>query len=59
MERLVKIGVLAKTDGGSPWCAPSFCISKKDGRIRFITDFRELNKAIVSDIHVQCPIFPT
>ncbi len=46
-ERLVDIGVLERTKGDSPWCAPSWCIPKKDGRIRFITDYRELNKAIV------------
>jgi hypothetical protein len=47
VQRLLKIGVLERCSGSSPWCAPSFCIPKKDGRIRFITDFQELNKAIV------------
>ena len=48
VQRLVDIGVLEVVDGGKagPWCAPSFIIPKKDGRVRFITDFRELNKAI-------------
>jgi len=45
LDRLCKVGVLSKC-GPSEWLLPSFAIPKKDGRIRFITDFRELNKMI-------------
>ena len=48
IDRLCAIRVLEKIDASKagPWCAPSFIIPKKDNRIRFITDFRELNKWI-------------
>jgi len=37
---------LEPATGESDWAAPCFIIPKKDGRVRFITDFRELNKCI-------------
>ena len=48
VDRLVELGVLEVVDGdkAGPWCAPSFIIPKKDGRVRFITDYREVNKCI-------------
>jgi len=48
VRRLVEIGVLEVVDGATagPWCAPSFIIPKKDGRVRFLTDYRRLNRAI-------------
>jgi len=38
VERLVKIGVLKKVNR-SEWAAPAFVIPKKDGSVRFISDF--------------------
>ena len=32
----------------SQWGAPTFLIPKKDSTVRFISDFRELNKCILS-----------
>jgi hypothetical protein len=53
VDRLVEIGVLEVVQGdkAGPWCAPSFITAKKadaegNQRVRFITDFRELNKYI-------------
>ena len=46
VERLCRIGVLRKVNR-SEWAAPSFPIAKKNGTVRFISDFRELNKMIV------------
>ena len=45
LERLCQIGVLKKVNR-SEWAAPSFLIPKKDGTVRFISDFRELNTRI-------------
>ena len=45
VERLVRIGVLKKINR-SEWAAPTFIIPKKDGSVRFISDFRQLNTRI-------------
>ena len=43
IDRLVKLGVLKWTKANE-WAAPTFIIPKKDGRVRFISDFRKLNE---------------
>ena len=45
VERLCKEDVLAK-DSDSEWAAPTFIIPKKEGTVRFVTDFRQLNTAL-------------
>ena len=45
VNRLIKIGVLKKINN-SQWAAPTFIIPKKNNTVRFISDFRELNKTI-------------
>ena len=45
LDRLVDIGVLVPT-GASLWAAGTFIIPKKDGSVRTVTDFRQLNKHI-------------
>ena len=42
VERLVMLGVLEECHE-SEWAAPSFIIPKKNGTVRFISDFRKLN----------------
>ena len=44
-DRLCKEGVLEK-DSDSEWAAPTFIVPKKEGTVRFVTDFRQLNKAL-------------
>ena len=45
VERLCREGVLER-DSDSQWAAPTFIIPKKEGTVRFVTDFRQLNKAL-------------
>ena len=47
LYRLVKVGVLEQVKE-SEWGAPTFIIAKKNGQVRFISDFRKLNKSIIS-----------
>ena len=43
LDRLVSIGVLEPT-GRAEWIAGTFIIPKKDSKVRWISDFRGLNK---------------
>jgi hypothetical protein len=45
VNRLCKLNVLKRINR-SEWGSPTFIIPKKDGTVRFISDFRELNKLI-------------
>jgi hypothetical protein len=51
LSHLVKIGVLAAQQE-SEWVLPSFIIPKKDGRVCWISNLRQLNKVI------RCKLYP-
>jgi hypothetical protein len=46
VERLCKLGVLERQPA-SKWALPSFIIPKKDKTVRFLSDFREVNKRLI------------
>ena len=46
VKRLCEIGVL-EWQAASEWASPSFIQPKKNGQVRFLTDFREVNKSLV------------
>ena len=46
VDRLCKLGVL-EWQPSSEWASPSFIIPKKDGTVRTISDFREVNKRLI------------
>ena len=50
VNQLIKIGVLKPVEN-SEWAAPSFGVPKKDGSMRFVSDFRVLNSSIVRKPH--------
>ncbi len=53
LDHLVRYGVLTSQQE-SEWALPSFIIPKKDGRVCWISNLRQLNKVIRSE---QCLIF--
>ena len=45
VDRLVKLGVLKREDN-SEWGSPTFIVPKKQGTVRFLSDFRQVNQRI-------------
>ena len=50
LDHLIKIGVLEHS-GASQWASGTFIIPKKDGCVRWISDFHALNKCIKRKIY--------
>ena len=58
LQRLLKIGVIEKAPR-SEWIAGIFIVPKKDGRVRWVTDFRGLNKSLRRKVNPLCKISET
>ena len=55
LDRLVRIGVLERAKC-SEWIAGTFITAKKDGRVRWMTDFRGLKQSLKRCVYLLCRI---
>ena len=51
LERMEKLGIIAKIDQPTPWCAGMVVVPKKEGAIRICVDLKPLNENILREVH--------
>jgi Reverse transcriptase (RNA-dependent DNA polymerase) len=50
LQRLVALGILSLT-GPAKYLSPTFIIPKKDGQVRWVRDFRQLNSMLTCKVY--------
>ena len=45
------IGVIAKVDQPTPWCAGMVVVPKKSGAVRICVDLKPLNESVLREVH--------
>ena len=51
LEQMERIGVIARVNQPTEWCAGTVPVSKKDGRVRICVDFTQLIKSVQRERH--------
>ena len=51
LERMERIGVIARVNQPTEWCAGMVPVPKKDGRVRICVDLTQLNKCVQRERH--------
>ena len=51
LDRMLSLGVIAKVDSQSPWCAGMVVAPKKNGDILICVGFRPLNSSVLREVH--------
>ena len=53
------LGIIAKVDEPTSWCAGMVVVVKKDGEICICVDFKPLNENVVREVHPLPKVYET
>lgn len=52
LKRLLRLGIIEKVEGTSPWTSPLVIVMKDNGDVRLCVDMRRANLAIMRGFHL-------